>query len=195
MLEVSAQTSVALLRFCDVIPPDKAFYLAGMACRDNADWESMAFVLLNHYLDISEAIEEGDASMIDNSDFVGTDIPAPFDYALPKVQFLDDDKREEVRDWVLQISMNQEVDQTLRMRACASCNEQHYEASTICPACNNNYMSCIGSGYPVVKMRMGGGIAECGECSSVFDKKLWNNSLRNNDSKCLWCNEKQQPVY
>ena len=61
MLEVSAQTSVALLRFCDVIPPDKAFYLAGMACRDNADWESMAFVLLNHYLDISEAIEEGDA--------------------------------------------------------------------------------------------------------------------------------------
>jgi len=100
MLEEASKTSVALLRFCDVLPPDKAFYLAGMACRDDAKWESMAFVLLNHYLDISEAIEEGDASMIDNSDFVGTDIPAPFDYALPKVQFLDDDKREEVRDWV-----------------------------------------------------------------------------------------------
>ena len=195
MLDVAAQTSVALLRFCDVLPPDKAFYLAGIACREDAQWESMAFVLLNHYLDISEAIEEGDASMIDNSDFVGTDIPAPFDYALPKVQFLDDDKREEVRDWVLQISMNQEVDQTLRKRSCASCNEQHYEASTICPSCNNNYMSCIGSGYPVVKMRMGGGIAECTKCSSVFDKKLWNNTLRHNDSKCVWCNEKQQPVY
>jgi intraflagellar transport protein 172 len=100
MTEVATQTSVALLRFCDVIPPDKAFYLAGMACKENKDYESMAFVLLNHYLDISEAIEEGDASTIDNSDFVGTDIPAPFDYALPKVQFLNDDKREEVRDWV-----------------------------------------------------------------------------------------------
>jgi len=96
---------------------------------------------------------------------------------------------------VLQISMNQEVDQTLRLRACAACNEQHYEASTICPSCNNNYLSCIGSGYPVVKMRMGGGVAECGKCSSVFDKKLWNNSLRHNDSKCLWCNEKGDPVY
>ena len=50
MPNVATQTSVALLRFCDVIPPDKAFYLAGMACRDNKEYESMAFVLLNHYL-------------------------------------------------------------------------------------------------------------------------------------------------
>jgi transcription elongation factor Elf1 len=91
--------------------------------------------------------------------------------------------------------MNQEVDQTLRTRSCPSCNESHYEASTICPHCNFNYISCIGSGYPVVKMRMNGGIAECTKCSSTFDKKLWNNCLRNNDSKCLWCDEKQQPIY
>ncbi len=32
----------------------------------------MAFVFLNRYLDITEAIEAGDAGMIDNSDFVGT---------------------------------------------------------------------------------------------------------------------------
>jgi hypothetical protein len=44
-------------------------------------------------------------------------------------------------------------------------------------------------------MRMNGGIAECTKCSSTFDKKLWNNCLRNNDSKCLWCDEKQQPIY
>lgn len=59
MTDNATQTSVSLLRFCDVIPPDKAFYLAGMACRNNKEYESMAFVLLNHYLDISEAIEEG----------------------------------------------------------------------------------------------------------------------------------------
>ena len=174
-----------------VTPP----LLQGIACRDAAKWESMAFVLLNHYLDISEAIEEGDASMIDNSDFVGTDIPAPFDYSLPKKQFLDDDRREEVRDWVLQISMNQEVDQTLRMRSCPSCNTDHYEASTICPNCKYNYTSCIASGYPVVKMSREGGIANCTKCSSSFDKKLWNATLRKNDSNCVWCGEKQSPVY
>ena len=166
-----------------------------MACKDDSRWDSMAFVLLNHYLDISEAIEEGDPSTIDNSDFVGTDIPAPYDYALPKSQYLDETKREEVRDWVLQISMNQEVDQTLRTRTCPSCNEEHYEASTICPNCKHNYESCIGSGYPVVKMSMDGGIATCRECSSNFDKKLWNASLRCNDSKCLWCDAKAQPIY
>jgi hypothetical protein len=63
MTDNATQTSVSLLRFCDVIPPDKAFYLAGMACRNNKEYESMAFVLLNHYLDISEAIEEGKEKM------------------------------------------------------------------------------------------------------------------------------------
>ena len=123
--DAATQTAVSF-RFCDVIPPDKAFYLAvrlivfsymssfpifcrisffpapppvltkfsplfQLACKDDSRWESMAFVLLNHYLDISEAIEEGDPSTIDNSDFVGTDIPAPYDYALPKSQYLDED--------------------------------------------------------------------------------------------------------
>jgi hypothetical protein len=36
---------------------------------------SMAFVFLNRYLDLSEAIEEGSLNGLDNTDFVGTDIP------------------------------------------------------------------------------------------------------------------------
>lgn len=69
---------------------------AGLACREMG-WLSMAFVFLNRYLDLSEAIDEGDAGMIDNSDFVGTDIPSPYDFALPKEQWLDEDDREDVR--------------------------------------------------------------------------------------------------
>lgn len=35
----------------------------------------MAFVLLNRFLDLSEAIEEGSLDAMDNTDFVGTDVP------------------------------------------------------------------------------------------------------------------------
>lgn len=35
----------------------------------------MAFVFLNRYLDLSEAIEEGNLDGIDNTDFSGTDVP------------------------------------------------------------------------------------------------------------------------
>ena len=119
-----------------------------MACRE-AKWDSMAFVFLNHYLDLSEAIEEGDATMIDNSDFVGTDIPAPFDYALPKKQYLEEQAREDVRDWVLQVSMNQEVDQTLETRTCRNCKRQVYRASDICTNLKFKSPNCLGTGYPI----------------------------------------------
>ena len=54
------------------------------------------------YLDLSEAIEDGErtSANLDNSDFKSTEIP--YDFALPTEQFLDDEAREEVRDWVLQ---------------------------------------------------------------------------------------------
>eukprot|EP01051_Picozoa_sp_SAG22_P028973 SAG22_NODE_10496_length_532_cov_0.487298_1_plen_90_part_10 len=48
---------------------------------------------------------------MDNSDFKGTEVP--YDFPLPKEQCLDEDQREEVRDWVLQLSMDQQVVQSL----------------------------------------------------------------------------------
>ena len=43
--------------------------------------QSMAFVCWNRFLDISEAIEEGDLSSLENTDFENTDVP--FDIELP----------------------------------------------------------------------------------------------------------------
>lgn len=42
----------------------------------------MAFVCYNRLLDLSEAIEEGNLSMMENTDFLNTDVP--FDVPLPK---------------------------------------------------------------------------------------------------------------
>merc|ERR1711865_572944 len=113
MGELATRISLALLKYCGVIPADKLFYLAGSMCRDQEHLQSLAFVLLNRYIDLTEAIEDGDTSMLDNADLADTCIPSPFDYDLPKKQFQTDEKREEVRDWVLAMSMDQQVEQSL----------------------------------------------------------------------------------
>ena len=101
-----------LLRHIKVIPADKAFYDAGQCARQNNDL-SMAFVFLNRYLDITEAMEENEASStsLDNSDFADTGIPVEF--PIPDKQFLSDKDREKVRDYVLELSMNASVQQAL----------------------------------------------------------------------------------
>ncbi|VDP39960.1 unnamed protein product [Heligmosomoides polygyrus] len=51
--------SLSLLRYTDLIPADRVFYEAGIAARDaGGDYEPLAFLLLNHYLDLVDAIDE-----------------------------------------------------------------------------------------------------------------------------------------
>lgn len=71
--------------------------------------EDEAFVFLNHYLDICEAIEEGNVDLLDHSDFTETDFPQ--EIPLPAAQYLNPKQHEEVKEWVLAISMDQKVDQ------------------------------------------------------------------------------------
>jgi intraflagellar transport protein 172 len=112
--EARRKLSLSLLRHIRTIPADKAFYDAGQCCRQANDL-SMAFVFLNRYLDITEAMEEqeGNSTTLDNSDFADTGIP--FDFPLPDRQFLSDKDREKVRDYVLEISMNEKIQQTLNV--------------------------------------------------------------------------------
>eukprot|EP00854_Cymbomonas_tetramitiformis_P006568 gene6568-7868_t len=105
-LEMAAKSATALLRYVGDIPADKAFFEAGLACKE-AGLMNMAFVFLNRYLDLSEAMEDPDSSnIIENSDFVNTDIP--YDFVLPEKHYVSEEKREEVRDWVLALSMDQQ---------------------------------------------------------------------------------------
>lgn len=72
---------------------------------------SEAFVFLNHYLDICEAIEDEESQLIDHTDLSQTDFPS--NIPIPEQLYLNDDKDEHdrVREWVLAISMDQKVDQ------------------------------------------------------------------------------------
>lgn len=107
---IAVRISIALLRYTDIIPVDKGFYEAGIDLR-NAGREAEAFVMLNHYLDVCEAIEDGTGNLVDHTDLVSTDFPSSV--PIPEEIHLKNDPgiHEEVREWVLAVSMDQQVDQ------------------------------------------------------------------------------------
>ncbi|XP_039273606.2 intraflagellar transport protein 172 homolog [Styela clava] len=144
--EIAAKISTSLLRYTTLIPADKAFYEAGAYCRA-VEWNNMAFVFWNRYLDLSEAIEEGSLDMMDNADFQDTDVP--FEVPLPEKHFLTEDKREEVREWVLAVSMDQKVEQELPVD-----ERDTYVANLIAHTTNMKSLPCIISGYPVLRNKV-----------------------------------------
>ncbi|XP_013113055.2 intraflagellar transport protein 172 homolog [Stomoxys calcitrans] len=135
---IAVRISIALLRYTDIIPVDKGFYEAGMDLR-NAGREAEAFVMLNHYLDVCEAIEDGSGNLVDHSDLASTDFPSSV--PIPEEIHLKNDPslHEEVREWVLAVSMDQQVDQVLPVD-----DRGLYESSL-----GMNDIACVLSGYPV----------------------------------------------
>ncbi|KAG7173582.1 Intraflagellar transport protein 172-like [Homarus americanus] len=140
-----AKVSVSLLRHTDIIPADKAFYEAGMACKE-VGWKNMAFVFLNRFLDLCEAIEEGSLDSLDHTDFIDTDIP--YEIPLPLTLTIPESLREEAKEWVLAVSMDQQVEQVLPVD-----ERMTYEASLV-DASNTTYPPCVISGYPVIRNRL-----------------------------------------
>lgn len=107
---IAVRISVAALRYTELIPIDKAFFEAGMDLR-SMNRDSEAFVILNHYLDVCDAIDVGSGHLIDHSDFTCTDFPSSV--PIPERMHLHNDLKlhEEIREWILAISMDQKVNQ------------------------------------------------------------------------------------
>ena len=161
--EMAAKLSVSLLRHSDVIPADKAFYEAGVHSRE-VGWSNMAFVFLNRYLDLYEAIEEGSLDMLDNSDFLDTDIP--FEVPLPESPHLSLQDHEEVKEWVLAVSMDQKVEQQLPLD-----ERNTFEASLAAAGTGTLSPPCIITGYPVLQ---GGNVIEFAKEGCLANKEEWN---------------------
>jgi intraflagellar transport protein 172 len=105
MKQLHYKLCVSLLRYTAEIRVDQAFYDAGMAARAMGN-DHMAFILLNRYLDLYDAIDDPDSASLENGQFQGTDIPSPYDVPLPEKNFLPADQKDEVGDWVLQKNMD-----------------------------------------------------------------------------------------
>ena len=65
----------------------------------------MAFVFLNRFLDLCDAIDEQNLDGLDHTDFLNSDIP--FEIPLPERCCVQEVKREEAKEWVLTVSVDQ----------------------------------------------------------------------------------------
>ncbi len=178
--ELATKCAITLIRYSGIIPTDKAFYVAGMACKDNGEL-NLAFMLLNRYVDLIEAIEEGDLSNIDNADFADA-TNVPFDTPLPTYFYLPEhDAREEVRDWVLSICMDKSIEQKLPRQG-------ESENTVYAGLYASDKPTCIVTGYPVSKRD------ELSVNNSIANKKDWN-ALVSKTETCPWSGIEATPQW
>ncbi|XP_073712376.1 intraflagellar transport protein 172 homolog [Misgurnus anguillicaudatus] len=143
---VAAKLSISLLRHTELIPADKAFYEAGLAAKA-VGWENMAFIFLNRFLDLADGIDEGTLDALDHTDFQDTDIP--FEVPVPSKLHVTVEKREEIREWVLTVSMDQRVEQVLPKD-----ERDTYEASLVAVGTGIRSLPCVITGYPVLRNKI-----------------------------------------
>mmetsp|Transcript_43192 Transcript_43192/g.92156 ORF Transcript_43192/g.92156 Transcript_43192/m.92156 type:complete len:1765 (-) Transcript_43192:92-5386(-) len=187
--EIIAKISTALCRYCAEFPVDRAFYEAGLDCK-NANMINMSFFFLNRFLDYADAIDDPENAAIDNTDFVDTDIPSPYDLDLPDKAHVEGTQVEEIRDWVLGWSMDQSVQQKLDLRQCDQCRADIYTANLTCGQCNFKYLPCAVTGYPVLKRTK----VECTNCHAAANRDDWNVWVQAYKT-CPWCEAPQNAQY
>lgn len=161
---LTAKLSISLLRHADLIPADKVFYEAGLATKA-VGWENMAFIFLNRFLDLADGIDEGSLDALDHTDFQDTDIP--FEVPLPSKLHVTVEKREEIRDWVLTVSMDQRVEQVLPRD-----ERDTYEASLVAASTGIRSHPCVITGYPVLRNKI-----EFKRPGMAANKDDWNKFL------------------
>ena len=159
---IAAKISIALLRYADVVDADKIFYEAGTASK-KMNWDRMAFALTNCFLDIEEAIEEHDMSLVDSSMFEGTDIPS--ELALPEQPMMSEGERNDLKEWVLSMSLNRQIEQGLPKD-----ERGVFESSLV--AHGQRSPPCIITGYPVLNNRV-----EFKKAGKFANKDDWNKFL------------------
>jgi intraflagellar transport protein 172 len=186
--DVAARARTSLLRFVYDLPADKLFFDAGMACKKIPELANQAFVLLNRFLDISEAIEEGDDAQpfLDNADFVNSDIP--FDFEIPHEHSVSDANREDARSWVLAVSLDTGIEQQLPERDCSNCGRHTFEGALKCSQCQHLSEPCAVTGYPVSSR------VSCTACNRPANRESWNQWVGSFKS-CPWCTSSQMPFY
>jgi intraflagellar transport protein 172 len=183
---VASALATSLLRYTKDIRADQAFLDAGNATRKSGA-NDMAYIFFNRYIDLYDAIEDPENNGIsDNQDFEDTDIPSPYEIALPEKNLLSATERDEIRDWVLEVNMDG-TEKSLPTRCCEYCQfDGLYEASLHCPQCNSGWEPCIVSGYPLVKANS----ISCKFCNMGALRDHWNDYI-DVFQNCPWCNSMQ----
>ncbi|RKP02229.1 hypothetical protein CXG81DRAFT_25089 [Caulochytrium protostelioides] len=187
LLPFAAKQAVSLLRYTRWLRPDVAFHDAGHLCREVRN-TPMAFFCWNRYLDLADAIEDGERTSRATPEWADTDVPPTV--ALPaRLAETAAAARESVRDWVLQVSLEASAPQDLGRRACEHCRTRIYEAALVCSGCRQTSPPCIVTGYPLLRHAVA-----CTACKRRANRDDWNAYVLT-EKGCSWCGAKQSPVY
>ena len=158
----------SLLRYTDVLRVDKAFYEAGQQAKE-VNKNDLTFIFWNHFLDLTEAIEEKDPD-VDHSNFEKTDIPVLS--VLPgQPYFKDPSVVDEVKSWILHISMDSDAT-NYTLPLCAYREGDVFEAS-LSWADGSTSLPCLVTGYPVIRHKM----MELKTGKYAANKDDWNKLL------------------
>uniref|UniRef100_T1KB24 Uncharacterized protein n=2 Tax=Tetranychus urticae TaxID=32264 RepID=T1KB24_TETUR len=166
--DLLCKLTVSLVRYTDVLRVDKFFYEAGLAAKENGRLD-MAFIFWNHFLDLIDAIEEGDVN-VDHSDFEATDIPS--EVPLPSTPYSIEGQPnliEDVKSWILQVSMDSKISHNLPVDPYWG---NVYEASLV-NTDGTRCLPCLVTGYPVHKHK----ILELKPNKYAANKDDWNKLL------------------
>ena len=153
--ELNLKLSIALLRYTDLVRVDYLFYEAGQLCKQSSKL-NLAFIFLNHFLDLVDAIEEQDANLVDYTNLEQTDIP--FKVPLPSTVFLHSQgdqlnataeaQIEQIKSWILEKSMD---NNNFNLFHNNDVNDNSYEASLLKnDGSQSVYLPCLVTGYPVL---------------------------------------------
>eukprot|EP00792_Barthelona_sp_PAP020_P008682 TRINITY_DN3240_c0_g1_i1.p1 TRINITY_DN3240_c0_g1~~TRINITY_DN3240_c0_g1_i1.p1 ORF type:complete len:1781 (+),score=508.40 TRINITY_DN3240_c0_g1_i1:25-5343(+) len=166
LINITAKCWVSLLRYVQFIPQDKLLVEAGLANKKAGNL-SVAFVFLNRYLDILDAMDPSNDGFetLDNTDFIETDIVFPQN--LPQQHYCNAKQKTDIKNWVLATSM-ENVEQSLPMERCVSCHAQMFNGSLVCHNCHHKYYSCMVTGYPVLN------VVKCTSCNSPANREEFN---------------------
>jgi intraflagellar transport protein 172 len=98
--------------------------------------------LIVRYVDLTEAVDSGDASFMDNTEYQDTDA-IPLNVKLPTSHYVnDEDMREDVRTWVLSVVTDNSIEQRFPPRE--QSRNSLYEGLFA-----SDRPTCIVTGYPV----------------------------------------------
>lgn len=182
MKELNSAISISLVRFINLTNVDKPFLDAGQALREVGD-DIQAFVFLNRYLDLFQAINDPETNPLESSEeFESSDIPPAEKLCLPKQNLISDNQMKEIRDWLLALSIKRGKELTLPRRKCEGCQQSIYLNSINCPHCDKNEQICHLTGLPILKKSS----ECCQKCLKVFDKGALGK-YRNLFNHCPWC--------
>ncbi|KAH0786748.1 selective LIM binding factor [Histomonas meleagridis] len=176
--------AISLLRYSNILPSDYLFYKAGDIMKNNKKIE-FAIIFFTRFLEISEVISNGDlqqTSQIDYKKFEGTDIPR--ELCLRKQHAISSDVIAKINDWVLEMTINEDVEPKLPLMQCPKCKKEIFMGNLKCNFCGMKFDCCCITGAPVLKP------VKCTACGAVANRTDWGLFV-SKTGRCPCCDTPQ----